>query len=294
MNRYQIAVVSPAGSTIAFALCAFACFGSAPAFAAPKAVQAQSPMQVAAPGSLLRWSAPGATTCRVGKHAWVPLGETCYFPIDILQKPGPMTVSVVAGGRAESARIRIEPFDYGTEEVNLGDIPQRDPSPADMKRSAREGVTLAKVFQRRESPPQFTLPLGPPAKPMPAGKAFGVNRVFNGKPATQPHMGTDYAAGPGTPVLAVADGTVALAQDLFYPGNAVLVDHGNGLVSESFHLAEISVAPGQHVAKGDVLGKVGSTGRSTGPHLYFGVRWHGARIDPKYLFENPTKIPAIK
>ena len=248
----------------------------------------------AAPGSVLRWSAPGTQSCHEGKRSWKPLGETCYFPIDILHQPGTITVARVGAGRRESARVEIVAFDYGTEEVKLGDIPQRDPSAADLKRNAREGVLLNKVWRHKEGPAQFTLPLGPPAKPMPSGKAFGVKRVFNGKPAAQPHMGTDYAAGPGTPVLAVADGTVALAQDLFFPGGAVLVDHGDGMITMAFHLAEISVKAGQAVKKGDALGKVGTTGRSTGPHLFFGVRWHNARIDPKFLLEDPAKIPAVK
>ena len=273
------------------AAAAVACLMSQPLLAA----SAKKETKVsAAAGSVVRWSAPGTRSCREGKRSWQPLGETCYFPIDLLQKPGTITVTRVGAGRSESVRVTIEPFDYGTEEVNLGDIPQREPSAADKKRNAREQVLLGKVWRRKEGAAQFTLPLGPPAKPMPAGKAFGVNRVFNGKPAPQPHMGTDYAAGPGTPVLAVADGTIALAQDLFFPGNAVFVDHGDGLITMSFHLSEISVQTGQPVKKGDTLGKVGTTGRSTGPHLFFGVRWHNARIDPKWLLEDPARIPAVK
>ena len=64
-------------------------------------------------------------------------------------------------------------------------------------------------------------------------------------------------------------------------------------MTESFHLSEIKVSAGQEVTKGDTIGLVGSTGRSSGPHLYFGVRWHGARIDPKLLLEDPAKIPAV-
>ena len=276
---------------LAAAAAAIACLSSAPLLAAAPRQEAKI---TAAPGTVLRWSAPGTKGCREGKRSWRPLGETCYFPIDILQRPGIITVARVGAGRTESAHITIEAYDYGTEEVNLGDIPQRDPSAADLKRAAREGVMLNKVWQRKEGPALFTLPLGPPAKPMPAGKAFGVKRVFNGKPAPQPHMGTDYAAGPGTPILAVADGTVAVAQDLFFPGNAVFIDHGDGLISMSFHLSDISVKPGQAVKKGDTIGKVGTTGRSTGPHLFFGMRWHDARINPKFLLEDPAKIPAVK
>ena len=272
------------------AVAAIACLSSGPILAAaPK----QHATVSAAPGTVLRWSAPGTKSCREGKRSWRPLGDTCYFPIDILHKPGTITLTRVGVGRPESARVTVETYDYGTEEVNLGDIPQRDPSAADLKRNAREGLLLNKVWNRKEGPAQFTLPLGPPAKPMPAGKAFGVKRVFNGKPAPQPHMGTDYAAGPGTPVLAVADGTVALAQDLFFPGNAVFIDHGDGLISMAFHLSEINAQAGQSVKKGETIGKVGTTGRSTGPHMFFGVRWHDARINPKFLLEDPGKIPAV-
>jgi murein DD-endopeptidase MepM/ murein hydrolase activator NlpD len=89
----------------------------------------------------------------------------------------------------------------------------------------------------------------------------------------------------GSPVLAVADGTVVLARDLFY-ANAVFIDHGDSLVSMYFHLGEVAVTAGKDIKKGHTLGTVGSTGRATGPHLFFGVRWHGARINPDLLFED--------
>jgi murein DD-endopeptidase MepM/ murein hydrolase activator NlpD len=116
---------------------------------------------------------------------------------------------------------------------------------------------------------------------------------FNGKPASQLHTGSDHATPVGTPVLAVADGTVVVAEDLFFEGNAVFIDHGDGLISMSFHLSEIKVQAGQEVKKGHTPGRIGSTGRATGPHLFFGVRWHDARIDPKFLLEDPDKIPAV-
>lgn len=96
-----------------------------------------------------------------------------------------------------------------------------------------------------------------------------------------------------SPVFSVAEGTVVLAKDLFFPGNAVFIDHGDGLISMYFHLSDIKVRAGQRVEKGSSIGTVGTTGRSSGPHLFFGVRWHGARIDPRFLFEDPAKIPAV-
>jgi len=241
----------------------------------------------------VRWSVPGTMRCRMGARSWAPLGDTCYFPIDLEQKPGVITVVRQGQGRSETARITVEPRNYGTQEIELPDIAQAHPSPADLQRNARERVLLAKAFNRKEGPARFTLPLGKPANPLPEGKSFGVDRVFNGKPAPQPHTGTDYPVPASSPVLAVADGTVALAQDLFYPGNAVFIDHGDGLISMYFHLSDINVQTGQEVRKGDRVGQVGTTGRSTGPHLFFGIRWHNARIDPRFVLGDPAKVPAI-
>src|SRR5215471_96198 len=172
-----------------------------------------------APGTLIRWSVPGTKRCSIGRRSWAPLGDTCYFPIDLDQKPGVIGVVRRGARRSEIARIRIEPRSYGTQSIELPDIPQANPSPDDLRRNERERVLLAKVFNRREGPPMFSLPLGKPANPLPEGKSFGVDRIFNGKPAMRPHMGSDYAVAASAPVLAVADGTVVLAQDLFYPGN---------------------------------------------------------------------------
>jgi len=247
----------------------------------------------AAPGSLVRWTAPGTTRCSMQGRSWAALQETCYYPIDLLQKPVVIEVTRVISGRRERAKVSVGPSSYGTEEIDLPDIPQANPSPEDLKRNSREQALLGKVWQRKEGPAQFTLPLGAPVTPLPEGKAFGAKRIFNAKPASQPHTGGDYATPAGSPVLAAADGTVVVAQDLFFPGNAVFIDHGNGLVTMYFHLAEIAVKAGQVVTKGHTLGTVGSTGRSTGPHLFFAVRWHNARVDPRFLLEAPATIPSV-
>jgi murein DD-endopeptidase MepM/ murein hydrolase activator NlpD len=249
----------------------------------------------AAPGAVVRWSAPGATRCAMKGRSWAALEGTCYYPVDLEQPAGArILVSRSGTGRSALAHITVEPFDYGTEEITLPDIPQANPSAADLRRDARERTKLARmVWNRKEGPAKFTLPLGAPVRPLPEGKSFGVKRVFDGKPAPQPHMGFDYPAPVGSPVLAVADGTVVMAEDLFFEGNAVFIDHGDGLITMYFHLADIKVEVGQEVKKGHVLGPVGSTGRATGPHLFFGVRWHDSRINPKFVLENPTRIPSI-
>jgi murein DD-endopeptidase MepM/ murein hydrolase activator NlpD len=262
-------------------------------FPATLAAQAHVATITAAPGTLVRWDAPGTTRCGMKGRSWAAVKGTCYYPVDLQQRPGVIPISRSGSGHSASARITVEPFDYGIEEITLPDIPQANPSAKDLKRDARDRALLAKIWNRKEGPAKFTLPLRTPASPLPKGKSFGVKRVFNGKPATQPHTGTDYPTPVGTPVLAVADGTVMVAEDLFYEGNAVFIDHGDGLISMYFHLSDIKVEAGQEVKKGHTLGRVGSTGRATGPHLFFGVRWHNARINPQFVLEDTSKIPSV-
>ena len=242
----------------------------------------------------MRWGAEGTTRCAMKGRSWAALAGVCYYPIDLETATGArISISRTSAGRAHFGHIIVGPIDYGTEDIALPDIPQANPSAADLQRDERDRRKLARIFNAKEGTPKFTLPLGPPARPLPPGKSFGVKRIFNGKPASQPHMGYDYATPVGSPVLAVADGTVKMAEDMFFEGNAVFIDHGDGLISMYFHLADIGVEVGQEVKKGHILGHVGSTGRATGPHLFFGIRWHDARIDPRFVLEEPAKIPAI-
>ena len=114
---------------------------------------------------------------------------------------------------------------------------------------------------------------------------FGSQRILNGIPKDR-HNGLDIAVPRGTPVYAMTDGIVRLAADNFYyPGNYILLDHGQGLNSQYLHLSKMIVKTGDRVKKGDKIGEVGTTGRSTGPHLHWGVQWYLRRIDPARLLE---------
>lgn len=112
---------------------------------------------------------------------------------------------------------------------------------------------------------------------------FGSQRVLNGIPKNR-HNGLDIAVPRGTSVYAMADGVVRLAADnFFYPGNYILLDHGQGLNSQYLHLSKMLVKNGDRVKKGQIIGKVGTTGRSTGPHLHWSVQWYLRRLDPARL-----------
>ena len=121
---------------------------------------------------------------------------------------------------------------------------------------------------------------------------FGSQRILNGEPK-RPHSGVDVARPTGTPIKAPADGIVRLAEtDMYFEGGLVLLDHGHKLESAFLHMSRIDVEPGQKVKKGEVLGAVGATGRVTGPHLHWSVKWVGRLVDPQLLVGEMPKEAA--
>lgn len=115
----------------------------------------------------------------------------------------------------------------------------------------------------------------------PISGVFGSQRILNGEPK-RPHSGVDVAAVAGTPIHAPAPGIVTLAEpDMYFEGGLVLLDHGQRLESALMHMSRVDVKPGQHVEKGEVIGLVGSTGRATGPHMHWSLKWHGELVDPQ-------------
>jgi murein DD-endopeptidase MepM/ murein hydrolase activator NlpD len=113
---------------------------------------------------------------------------------------------------------------------------------------------------------------------------FGSARTFNGVKRNQ-HTGLDFRVSTGTPVVAANSGTVILARNLYFEGNCVAIDHGQGLVTLYLHLSEFKVKEGDKVKRGEVVGLSGGTGRATAPHLHFAVRWQGMYLNPATLLE---------
>jgi murein DD-endopeptidase MepM/ murein hydrolase activator NlpD len=226
----------------------------------------------------------------VGSRVFAPLADACYYAVDLLHRPGPLELVRRRGGRRETAGVRIGPFDYPVQKLTL---PRKmvELSPADLARVQRENREIARLWSR-EGRPRFSLPLQPPLDPLPDGSHFGDRRIINGSPHS-PHGGADYPAPEGTPVLAAADGVVALVGDHFFGGHSVFLDHGDGLITMYLHLSRVFVEEGHAVSRGERVGMVGASGRATGPHLHFGVRWHGARVDPSLLLSSPDAIPPI-
>ncbi len=271
---------------VAVAVLAVSCtLGSA----APAAGTA--PARAVAPGGMVVWQGAGTTRCGQGGATWEPLGDRCWYPIDLLAPAGGLELARWRGGRRDTARVEVTDYPYDVQHIRLDDDSRVHLSPSDLARSRREAARVRQLWARRGAR-RFELPLSPPLAELPAGGRFGSRRFFNDQPRS-PHSGADFAAAEGTPVLAAADGVVALADDLFFSGKSVFLDHGDGLVTMYFHLSELAVEPGAEVARGQRIGRVGQTGRATGPHLHFGARWRGARIDPAQLLGRtpPLRLP---
>ena len=251
--------------------------------------------QTAAPGSLLHWPGEGIERCLAGDRSFAPTvvdgASGCLVPIGLTR-----TADVVAerdrDGRREKLHIGLGEYPYSVQRLEIKDRSRVDLSPENLARVQRENALIGKLWGR-QGKSRFSLPLGAPLEKMPAGGRFGAKRIINGEPRS-PHTGADYAVPQGTPVLAVGDAVVALAGEFFFSGNAVFLDHGNGLISMYFHLHEVFVEQGDEVSRGRLIGTVGSTGRSTGPHLHFGIRWQGERVDPALLLGDPGSIATVR
>ena len=155
------------------------------------------------------------------------------------------------------------------------------PSPDEVKEIEADSKIKEKVFAASTDRPLWSGSFRAPVKAPPTD-SFGTRRTFNGKLASI-HKGMDFRAPAGTTVRAANSGVVVLARPLYFEGNCVVIDHGLGLYTISMHFSRIDVHEGQHVAAGDPLGLSGATGRVTGPHLHWSVRWQGASLDPAKL-----------
>jgi hypothetical protein len=150
--------------------------------------------------------------------------------------------------------------------------------------SGRLRTLYATITPERLWRGRFTKPVGVPD----AGEGFGARRIINGQ-VRAPHAGLDYSADTGTPVVAANAGRVALVADYFFPGRLVVLDHGLGLYTLYFHLEQAEVADGDRVERGQIIGRVGASGRATGPHLHFAAHLRQTRVDPAVLLQ--LKLP---
>ena len=204
-----------------------------------------------------------------------------FAGVDVEAKPQESTLHVTAqtpaGSRDFSRTIEIHPAHYRTGRLTVA--PKFvEPGPEERKEVAEDSEIKAKIFATSATEPLWQGSFRAPVKAPPTD-SFGTRRMFNGKLASI-HKGMDFRAPSGTVVRASNSGVVVLARHLYFEGNCVIIDHGLGLYTLSMHFSRIDVREGQHVSAGDELGLSGATGRVTGPHLHWAVRWENAYLDP--------------
>jgi murein DD-endopeptidase MepM/ murein hydrolase activator NlpD len=213
-------------------------------------------------------------------HAWIAL-----VGIDLDVRPATYTVLVSANGPAGAAtvkhRLAVRAKRFATRRLTV-DPDFIDPPAGEAARIERESAALTTAWEGAAGPnpvPElaFVLPVLHRAN-----SAFGTRSIFNGQRRNS-HSGADFPSPAGTPINAPAPGKVVIAEDFYFSGGTVVIDHGLGVVSLFAHMSEIFAKAGDDVAQGAVLGLVGATGRVTGPHLHWTVRVNGARVDPLSL-----------
>ena len=207
--------------------------------------------------------------------------------VDIDVKPGEYKADVsfkFQDGHTEKreALVDVVSTSYPTTQLT---VEERfvELNPRDLARANRETKEINAIYSSITNNMLWTKPFSAPI-PGESGRNFGHRRVFNGEPRA-PHNGADLRAQMRTPIHSSNRGRVVLAKDLFFTGNTVIVDHGLGIFLLYAHLSRIDVKPGAIVESGRVIGLSGATGRVTGPHLHWGLRIQGARVDPFALVE---------
>ena len=214
-------------------------------------------------------------------HVWYSLAG-----VDLEAKTGSYTLALEAtltNGRVihEESTVLVRRAAYKTEALR---VPDRfvQPDAETLRRIEADRKIKDAAFSHMTTEPEWSGKFIAPIDST-VSEGFGTRRTFNGKLASI-HRGLDYHAKPGSPVVAANSGEVVLAQELFYEGNCVIIDHGQQFMSLYMHLSHLEVIAGEKVKKGQEIGLSGATGRATGPHLHTAVRWQGAYLDPAQLW----------
>ncbi|RMS88011.1 Peptidase, M23/M37 protein [Pseudomonas coronafaciens pv. oryzae] len=194
--------------------------------------------------------------------------------IPLTVKPG--TQQVTSGGR--TLNFTVGSKKYPEQHITLKNKRQVNPNPEDNKRIEGELAEQLRAYRSFSPGTPSNLILDKPVNG-PLSSKFGVRRFFNGE-ERNPHSGLDFAVPAGTPIKSPAAGKVILTGNYFFNGNTVFVDHGQGFISMFCHMSKIDVKVGDQVPRGGVVGKVGATGRATGPHMHWNVSLNDARVDP--------------
>ncbi|MDT4807104.1 hypothetical protein FQZ97_399450 [compost metagenome] len=198
--------------------------------------------------------------------------------IPLTVKPGTQQVQVRQGAASRSQNFTVGAKHYKEQRITLKNTRQVNPLPQDLKRIERELAEQTTAYRTFSPGTPSNLVLDKPVSG-PLSSPFGLRRFFNGE-ERNPHSGLDFAVPAGTPIKTPAAGRVILIGDYFFNGRTVFVDHGQGFISMFCHMSKVEAQLGQQLPRGGVVGRVGATGRATGPHMHWNVSLNDARVDP--------------
>jgi murein DD-endopeptidase MepM/ murein hydrolase activator NlpD len=238
-------------------------------------------------GGWIRGQVPaGTVSARLGEHA-LAFGADGRFFAAFDRDAGPQTAlsATLADGRRVDSPLSVSPRAWNIEHINAS--PTANVPSAEF--TARRQPELARIAAARRVDSDsegWRQDFVWPARGRISGR-FGSQRIYRGEPGSY-HSGIDIAGGNGTPYVAPADGVVVLAatSPFTLEGYLLIIDHGMGLNSAFLHSSELLVREGEAVRQGQTIGRIGATGRATGPHLHWGLTWRGLRLDP-LLFTGP-------
>lgn len=228
------------------------------------------PLDNAAQAPAARYQGKPVLVVREEDRRWIAI-----VGIPLKSQPGAHTLTVNDG---RTLGFTVGNKHYREQHIKLKNSRQVNPLAEDMTRINRELAEQTLAYQTFSPTQPSNLLFDKPVQG-PLSSPFGLRRFFNGE-ERNPHSGLDFAVGAGTPIKAPAAGKVILIGNYFFNGNTVFVDHGQGLISMFCHMSKIDVKLGQSLPRGGIVGRVGATGRATGPHMHWNVSLNDARVDP--------------
>ncbi|WP_206378205.1 M23 family metallopeptidase [Sneathiella limimaris] len=239
-------------------------------------------------GMVLGKTDPAAQVYLKGEPVRVSSKGQFVFGFGRDHRPSADLKIVLPTGEELNRTLEIKSRKYKVERIDGLPPSKVTPKPDVIARIRKENAEIARIRAIFTEENWFNSGWIWPAKGRVSG-VYGSQRVLNGIPK-RPHFGLDVAAPVGTEVVATTDGMVRMAEkDLYYTGGTIMIDHGFGLVSVYSHLSKLTVEPGTFVRQGEKIGEIGSTGRSSGPHLDWRLNWFKERLDPELLL---PELPA--
>ena len=248
-----------------------------------------STMSSSVPGGVLIWDIPEmATSVQYKKKPVLIIGSKAFIGIPVFETPGQHNLTYLHDGQRKKHVFEVKDKKYTEQHISIKNNALVDPPQTEIYRIREESKRQRALYNSHSREIKFKERFRMPLEGT-ITSLFGHRRYFNGQPRS-PHSGLDIAANEGTPILAPASGEIVLADELYFNGKTLFIDHGQGLVTMYCHMSKLLATRGEIVEQGDQIGLVGSTGRATGPHLHWSVSLNGFRVDPYTLMESINSI----